>query len=58
MVLVDTSVLINFFRGRETEGTVKLDRLLDEEAEFPLPKEGCHNKKHNRPAYCGNSHRA
>ena len=34
MVLVDTSVLINFFRGRETAGTVKLDRLLDEENAF------------------------
>ena len=43
MVLVDTSVLINFFRGREIAGTVKLDRLLDEETEFPLPKEGGHN---------------
>ena len=35
MVLVDTSVLINFFRGRETTtGTVKLDSLLTEEDAF------------------------
>lgn len=34
MILVDTSVLINFFRGRETKGTVYLERLINEGAPF------------------------
>ena len=34
MTLVDTSVLINFLRGRETAGTAKLDRLIAEDEPF------------------------
>ncbi len=30
MILVDTSVVINFFRGRETEGTKYLETLISE----------------------------
>ena len=31
MILVDTSVLINFFRGKETTGTKYLEKLINEE---------------------------
>ena len=31
MILIDTSVLINFFRGRETSGTKYLENLINEE---------------------------
>ena len=34
MILVDTSVLINFFRGRETVGTVYFEKLLEEQKHF------------------------
>ena len=34
MILVDTSVLINFFRGRETAGTKFLERLIGGEDPF------------------------
>lgn len=34
MILVDTSVLINFFRGRETLGTKYLEILISEEQPF------------------------
>ncbi len=34
MILVDTSVLINFFRGRETPGTIFLERLINEDKSF------------------------
>ena len=34
MILVDTSVLINFFRGRETAGTRYLETLISEEKPF------------------------
>ena len=34
MTLVDTSVLINFFRGRETPGTRHLENLIKEEKAF------------------------
>ncbi len=34
MILVDTSVLINFFRGRETTGTKCLERLINDEQPF------------------------
>ena len=34
MILVDTSVLINFFRGRETLGTKYLETLISEEQPF------------------------
>ena len=34
MILVDTSVFINFFRGRETAGTLYLEKLLSEENSF------------------------
>lgn len=34
MILVDTSVLINFFRGRETTGTKYLETLINEEQPF------------------------
>ena len=34
MILVDTSVLINFFRGRETSGTKYLENLINEEKPF------------------------
>ncbi len=34
MTLVDTSVLINFFRGRETSGTKYLETLINEEKPF------------------------
>ena len=29
MVLVDTSVLINFFRGKETVGTAYFEKVID-----------------------------
>lgn len=31
MTLVDTSVFINYFRGKETAGTQLLDKLLEED---------------------------
>ena len=34
MILVDTSVLINFFRGRKTAGTSYLEKLINEEQSF------------------------
>ena len=34
MILIDTSVLINFFRGRETIGTKYLEKLINEEESF------------------------
>ncbi len=34
MILVDTSVLINFFRGRETTGTIFLEHLINEDKPF------------------------
>lgn len=34
MTLMDTSVLINFFRGRETAGTVSFERMLAEGSPF------------------------
>ena len=34
MVLVDTSVLINFFRGKETVGTAYFEKLLEEQKHF------------------------
>lgn len=34
MILVDTSVFINFFRGRETAGTAYLDSLIASGEEF------------------------
>lgn len=34
MILVDTSVLINFFRGRETVGTVYFEKILEEQKHF------------------------
>ena len=34
MTLVDTSVFINFFRGRETTGTAYLDKMIANEEEF------------------------
>ena len=34
MILVDTSVLINFFRGRETVGTVYFEKLLEEQKQL------------------------
>ena len=34
MILVDTSVLINFFRGRETAGTKYLEGLISGEKSF------------------------
>ena len=34
MILVDTSVLINFFRGRKTVGTTYFEKLIEEEKHF------------------------
>ena len=34
MVLVDTSVLINFFRGKETVGTAYFEKLLEKQKHF------------------------
>ncbi|WP_428768689.1 PIN domain nuclease [Treponema sp. HNW] len=34
MILVDTSVLVNFFRGRETIGTAYFEKLIDEQKYF------------------------
>ena len=34
MVLVDTSVLINYFKGRETKGIKFLDNLIKSEEPF------------------------
>ncbi len=34
MILVDTSVFINFFRGRQTAGANYLDKLLDNKEDF------------------------
>ena len=34
MILVDTSVLINYFKGHETKGTVYLDNLIQNEMPF------------------------
>ena len=34
MVLVDTSVLINFFRGKETVGTAYFEKLLETQKHF------------------------
>ena len=34
MILVDTSVLINFFRGKETVGTAYFEKLLEEQKHF------------------------
>lgn len=34
MILVDTSVLINYFKGHETQGTAYLDNLIQNEMSF------------------------
>ncbi|MCI7437060.1 MAG: PIN domain nuclease [Spirochaetia bacterium] len=34
MILVDTSVFINYFRGKETKGTLFLDKLIQNEESF------------------------
>ena len=34
MILVDTSVLINFFSGRKTVGTTYFEKLIEEEKHF------------------------
>ena len=34
MILVDTSVLINFFRGRKTVSTTYFEKLIEEEKHF------------------------
>ena len=36
MVLVDTSVLINYLRGRETDGALYFDRLLQTDMPFVI----------------------
>ncbi|MBQ3923106.1 MAG: PIN domain nuclease [Spirochaetales bacterium] len=36
MVLVDTSVLINYLRGRETDGSLYFDRLLQTDMPFVI----------------------
>lgn len=36
MVLVDTSVLINYLRGRKTEGADKLSSLIENDEPFGI----------------------
>jgi predicted nucleic acid-binding protein len=36
MILVDTSVFINYFKGVENESTLKLDKILSENITFGI----------------------
>ena len=41
MIVVDTSVLVDFFRGKPTEGTAALDRLESDAIPFSIPVVCC-----------------
>ncbi len=41
MIVVDTSVLVDYFRGKETPATALLDRLELDDVPFAVPDIGC-----------------
>ena len=36
MILVDTSVFINYFKGVENESTIKFDKIISENIQFGI----------------------